>query len=489
MAIGKVNAYATVEGPKVDFGDIALNAQKIQQADLDRMKSMIPEEKKSDFKIKDLDTGIKKTGNGGYDQTLTSFLADTLSENLEIDKEAERVGRYTPELIAKKQKLQNEVTGLKGLAEKFTTDTIDFSKKLEEGKLSSVDESRFDIIEDIAAKRNLEILKDDSGNTVFKVRMVGDDGSFLSDSEGKPLYKTFNDRGVARDSITKYELENGALFGNSIKELDRAKTIGAIQNNLKLRTEVRDPKGTLITTKTFLSDEDEASLNNQINGVLSNYDNLASYLYSLDREKYATPKTMEQYKKDGDIDFAVKAMSDSVKAGLGFQTKEDRVRPNVTNINLGDDNKKLGLQTVNIPNTIQKYVSKDASRFIVIQQAKPTTSSFSVYNLKGDKGYELRPGSILTGFTKGSDGSAIVRVFQPTSKSASMIKNKEADLARQIAKGNLTDEQAEFELSSYSLGVDGNVQYYRAPNITVDGMLPKGASYKDALKDITGKVR
>jgi hypothetical protein len=343
MAIGKVNAYATVEGPKVDFGDIALNAQKIQQADLDRMKSMIPEEKKSDFKIKDLDTGIKKTGNGGYDQTLTSFLADTLSENLEIDKEAERVGRYTPELIAKKQKLQNEVTGLKGLAEKFTTDTIDFSKKLEEGKLSSVDESRFDIIEDIAAKRNLEILKDDSGNTVFKVRMVGDDGSFLSDSEGKPLYKTFNDRGVARDSITKYELENGALFGNSIKELDRAKTIGAIQNNLKLRTEVRDPKGTLITTKTFLSDEDEASLNNQINGVLSNYDNLASYLYSLDREKYATPKTMEQYKKDGDIDFAVKAMNDSVKAGLGFQNKEDRTKPSVTNIRVDGDKKPSNL--------------------------------------------------------------------------------------------------------------------------------------------------
>jgi hypothetical protein len=339
MAIGKVNAYATVEGPKVDFGDIALNAQKIQQADLDRMKSMIPEEKKSDFKIKDLDTGIKKTGNGGYDQTLTSYLDEKLLQNLEIDKEAERMGRYTPELIAKKQKLQNEVTGLKGLAEKFTTDTIEFSKKLEEGKLSSVDESRFNIIEDIAAKRNLEILTDDSGNTVFKVRMVGDDGSFLSDSDGKPLYKTFNDRGVARDSITKYELENGALFGNSIKELDREKTIGAIQNNLKLRTEEKDPNGTVSRIRTYLNDDDYDVVNDKVNGVLNNYDNLASYLYSLDREKYATPKTMEQYKKDGDFELASNAMRKSVLAGLGFQDKEQRVKPNVTNVNLGKEDK------------------------------------------------------------------------------------------------------------------------------------------------------
>ncbi len=340
MAIGKAGAYATVEGPKVDFGDIALNAQKIQQADLDRIKSMIPEEKKSDFKIKDIDTGIKKTGNGGYDQTLTSFLDDVLVDNLAIDNEAEALGRYTPELMAKKQKLQNEVTGLKGLSEKFTNDTIGFAKKLDEGVFSSVDKSRFDIIEDIAAKRNLEISKDDNGNTVFKIRMVDKDGAFLSDTNKKPLYKSFNDRGVNRDYITKYELENGSLFGNSIKELDRTKTINEIQNTLKLRTTTKDATGVVSTTKKDLTQDDYSYINSSVNGVLSNYDNLTSYLYSLDREKYASPKTIEEYKKNGDIDFAAKEMKRGILAGLGFEYKEDRIAPKNNNGDGGDDTDK-----------------------------------------------------------------------------------------------------------------------------------------------------
>jgi hypothetical protein len=91
---------------------------------------------------------------------------------------------------------------------------------------------------------------------------------------------------------------------------------------------------------TFLTDEDKNYVENAVNGVLeSNYDNLSSYLYSLDREKYSTPKTMEQYAKDGDIEFAKKAMKQGVLAGLGFQDKEDRLKPPVTNINLGKDDK------------------------------------------------------------------------------------------------------------------------------------------------------
>ena len=107
MAIGKVNAYATVEGPKVDFGDIALNAQKIQQTDLERMKDMIPKKEKNDFKINNIEGGFTKTGNGGYDQSMTSLVNRLTEKNLVINKQAESMGRYTPELVAEQQKIQN----------------------------------------------------------------------------------------------------------------------------------------------------------------------------------------------------------------------------------------------------------------------------------------------------------------------------------------------------------------------------------------------
>ncbi len=339
MAIGKVNAYATVEGPKVDFGDIALNAQKIQQADLERMKDMIPKKEKNDFKINNIEGGYTKTGNGGYDQSMTNLVNKLTERNLLINKEAESIGRYTPELAAEQQKIQNTLKGLDIVAKKFTEDATGFAKDSKEGKFSSVDKSRFDIFEDIAQKRNVEIDEDEDGDILFRVRATDKDGKYLLDSSGNPVYKKFNDRGVERDSITKYELENGSLFGNTIKELDRTKTIGEIQNNLKLRTSVVDANGTLTRTRTFLNDDDEGYVNNAVNGVLSNYDNLASYLYSLDREKYSTPKTLEQYVKDGDVEVARKAMKDGVLAGLGFENKEDRVKPPVTNINLGKEDK------------------------------------------------------------------------------------------------------------------------------------------------------
>lgn len=349
MAIGKVNAYATVEGPKVDFGEIALNAQKIQQSDLDRMKDMIPKKEKNDFKINNIEGGFTKTGNGGYDQSMTRLTNKLTERNLLINKEAEALGRYTPELAAEQQKVQNTLKGLDVVAKKFTEDATVFAKDSKEGKFSSIDKSRFDIFEDIAQKRNLEVEEDEDGDILFKVRATDSSGKYLSDTEGNPIYKKFNDRGVERDYITKYELENGSLFGNTIKELDRTKTISEIQGNLKLRTEVRDKTGKLSTTKTFLTDDDYGYVDNAINGVLSNYDNLASYLYSLDREKYSTPKTMEQYKKDGDIEFASKEMRKGILAGLGFQDKEDRVKPTVIKVG-GDKDKKPS----NLPEAAKK---------------------------------------------------------------------------------------------------------------------------------------
>ena len=51
MAIGKTNAFATVTAPKVDFGEVALNAQKFQQeADEKRLAKAAAKPKEKEVK-------------------------------------------------------------------------------------------------------------------------------------------------------------------------------------------------------------------------------------------------------------------------------------------------------------------------------------------------------------------------------------------------------------------------------------------------------
>jgi hypothetical protein len=449
MAIGKAGAYATVEGPKVDFGEIALNAQKIQQADLDRMKDMIPKKEKNDFKINNIEGGFTKTGNGGYDQSMTSLVNKLTERNLLVNKEAEALGRYTPELAAEQQKIQNTLKGLDIVAKKFTEDATVFAKDSKDGKFSSIDKSRFEIFEDIAQKRNLEVEEDEDGDVLFRVRATDPSGKYLSDTEGNPIYKKFNDRGVERDSITKYELENGSLFGNTIKELDRTKTIGEIQNNLKLRTVTKDSNGTLTQTKTFLTDDDYGYVDNAINGVLSNYDNLSSYLYSLDREKYSTPKTIEQYKKDGDLEFASKEMRKGILAGLGFQDKEDRVKPAVTNVNVGGDTgkglfifeannkpryevgkvggKRTGGYQIGLTTLSGKAMAQGMDRPVIMGKTAEGNRYIELA-LSGGEGESGKTGSGVSSSTKqSSKGGASGRIYLT---GTGKVGDQEADVAR-----------------------------------------------------------
>lgn len=349
MAIGKAGAYATVTAPNVDFGKIALNAQQAQQADFEMIKSMIPKpEKKEKFEYEKLPSGVQKTGNGGYDESMTKIVDDTTTRVSEITKTAESRGYYTQDEKTEINKLNNTISGYNNLAGLVKDKIINYSKGIEEGIFSPIDSGRQDYMQKVAEKKNLELKRDENGQFIFKVVATDKDGNRLQDSKGNLIYEKFNDRGVERDYISENEFENGSIFNKAIKEFDSAKTIGTLQNNLKLRTSVVDANGMLTRTKTFLNDDDYDVVDNAVTGVLGIYDNLSSYLYSLDREKYETPKTMEQYKEDGDLDFAKKEMTKGILSGLGFQNKEDRVRPTVTNVNVGGVDKKVNYVTPEI---------------------------------------------------------------------------------------------------------------------------------------------
>jgi hypothetical protein len=77
MAIGKVNAYASVTAPQVDFGAIALNAQKFQQAaDDERLKMAMTLATKKPEEIKGLDVKVQTTGHSGFDNIGARTLAN-----------------------------------------------------------------------------------------------------------------------------------------------------------------------------------------------------------------------------------------------------------------------------------------------------------------------------------------------------------------------------------------------------------------------------
>lgn len=370
MAIGKAGAYATVTAPNVDFGKIALNAQQAQQADFEMIKSMIPKpEKKEKFEYEKLPSGVQKTGNGGYDESMTKIVDDTTTRVSEITKTAESRGYYTQDEKTEINKLNNTISGYNNLAGLVKDKIINYSKGIEEGIFSPIDSGRQDYMQKVAEKKNLELKRDENGQFIFKVVATDKDGNRLQDSKGNLIYEKFNDRGVERDYISENEFENGSIFNKAIKEFDSAKTIGTLQNNLKLRTSVVDANGMLTRTKTFLNDDDYDVVDNAVTGVLGIYDNLSSYLYSLDREKYETPKTMEQYKEDGDLDFAKKEMTKGILSGLGFQNKEDRIAPkSVTNVNIGKEDKNNYVSPT-ASEDIRTYTYKGKDKGKVAKQA------------------------------------------------------------------------------------------------------------------------
>lgn len=379
MAIGKVNAYATVAPTNVDFGGIALNAQKFQAAEIDRLKDMIPKETKSDFKIKDINAGYERTTNGGYNESITALTNELLDKKAYIDANASSYGAYSPQDIVDIQKIENQLKGIDSTTKLFAQSVQSYSKDIQDGKFSNVDEQRFNYIEKLASNtgRNVEAVKDDGGNIVFKLRKVDEGGNFLVDKETKqPVYETFNDRGVEKDYITKYELDNNSFFNNTVKKLDTQKEIASIQSNIKPLLRTTDPNGTFSISTTYLDKDGKSYIDDAATQVFSDYNNLASYLYSLNSKKYSTPKTMKQYEEDGDIEYAKENFKKGVYAGIGLMYKEERVKPSVTNINVNAEDK-----TSRLTDTSSLTVSNDGKRALGYTVAVNQNSKINVGGL------------------------------------------------------------------------------------------------------------
>ena len=342
-------------------------------------------------------------------------------------------------------------------------------------------------LENLSKLKNTDI-KYENGNWVARLVATDEKGNPKQNEDGSYVYEKYNDRGVLKDSVSLDDFNTGKFYNSFIKKTDTPAVIKKIASNLDPTFQVTD-NGVTSHEITFFSDQQKGALNSYVDQYFSQPENVADFLYqNQGGDTWKEPMTMEEYKKNGGLELAKKELKNQVESAFGFKNKTD-VTLRAPKGGGGSELGPKGIVKSIIPNTISQYVASDVGEFYNVQEAKANISGGTVFGLKKNKKgqnvkYNLPSGSVLNGFTVGKNGSALIRVFVPTSKSSQMIKNKQRNMLKQVASGQITQSDADFELSSYSTGLDGTMQYYYAPETTINTMLPKGVDYTEVIKSI-----
>lgn len=325
MAIGKVNAFATIQAPKADFGEIALNAQKFQQADLERQKEMIPKKEKpkvDEWKDKPSETLSNTAYVTPYDQSIRAAVISKVERINELNEE-NRLNPNGPNRAKNSAEIDTHNQFIKthnNILSKVATDGTNFVVKLEKSGddkvYSEVNSSKINYVKKFTkSKDNNELFTDVNGMQSVRVVVTDDKGFPVLDSNGKKQYETFIDKdGSERNYITFSEIENGDLFSNYTPYFNTNKYTSDIADKIGYREYGTDsgitnqvkreiPAEKLIQAKSFIEQD-----------LTSNRDKLVDALYQADPKKYAVPQ--KEY-TDADIAFATKNVYDRFLAKTG----------------------------------------------------------------------------------------------------------------------------------------------------------------------------
>lgn len=249
MAIGKAGAYATVEGPKVDFGDIALNAQKIQQADLDRAKSMIPEKQK-EKEVSPYEAQVSSSGVQAYDYTMQNLVKKTVDVINEAKKNGDNATYSRADMAIKTYKNSTEIAKE---GSKYFTD------KLRKGEISGLDKDKIENVLALNDKNNVVAEVSDQGEVFFS--FVGKEKN--EDGTLKPKKVRFGDRYV--DKINADDIANFMTdILPPVNILEESKQLASTTGANKTSVE----NGTLTVEKTEYSKENLKLLRESISSKI-----------------------------------------------------------------------------------------------------------------------------------------------------------------------------------------------------------------------------
>ena len=458
MAIGKAGAYATVEGPKVDFGDIALNAQKIQQADFDRIKSMIPEKEK-EKPIKEWSVDEKTSTIGTFEDTAYKVVGEARDAYYDALSRGDNVAASRFVSVAKRLNSTKEV---------LRVGADSFQKDFSENKISGIELEKIEIINNFKERGKnaiggvypngtlyMSILeKDEDGNTI----MINDKPSVRKIRYGDKLVEE-----LTEDMIPNY-LVDYVKSNDIVEEAKKfATTTGANKTSVE--------NGTVTIAKTEYTDEKLRLLRSSISSKLkSNTKYFEDIWYQSNPSKNKSRKLPSEYTED-DYKQAENFLYDQTRRNFDTSYEKSTDEPKGDG---GDDKPKNYTSNLTIDDVIlydgklkQKFNKKNfASGAIGLTGIKPYNSPGLGYNIPEFVAYDKKNKFIVVGGSVVTDTN--IR-FTRDDGSKSVIKSIE-DLNPQ--------EQDRFIQSTFG-NKDKTTNFLRRPTAAMKTKILEATGFKN----------
>ena len=292
MAIGKVNAFASVTAPQVDFGSVALNAQKFQQAaDDEKLKMAISFKKAKDTDVKPLDLKGESTGHVGLDNTNSSILSEYQTQYYNLMKqgnlsEANEIQQKAFMAVSQMKEARNSINS--------------YDEAVKKGEISPASFSYTEAMN--AFLRNNYDSKVVNGEAVIIPYQTRSDGKpvYGEDGEKIPL-KIVNAFGEEEPYLTLTSLNNWQA--KIVQSVDMNKKAIEISKLLNLPTTKKED-GSVTIEATVLSDENKADIfDNVVKSLKTDRNFMINSAYKVS-EDYKFPKkeyTEDDYKRVAEV--------------------------------------------------------------------------------------------------------------------------------------------------------------------------------------------
>lgn len=337
MAIGKVDAYATVESPNINFGDIAVNAQKFQTAGLDRVKDMIPKETKKDS-VKPQSYDAVNSNIGTVENLAFKLVQEAKDKNYYALEDGDYVTA---------SRADNTVKTINAVKTSLSTKASELSKDM--NNISGIDEDRIDLYTTLVSGRGTDGTISENGDMSLWALEQDDLGNVSIGEDGKPIKKKFRDsKGNELSEMSSYYIINqlGSDFIRK-QDVDKETEIFAKATGM---AETSVENGTVTTKIKQVTEESLKSLDASIMSRLK-----SDKKYMMDIWYQSNPEKNKEKKKEyseDDYKEAQKFLKNETRRRFDSSYTQSVDEPNVTNISLGKDDKN-------------NYVSPIASEDIV----------------------------------------------------------------------------------------------------------------------------